>query len=393
MKWLIFILVCIQLSEGLHKVPLYRCKSIREILKERGELKQFLETHKRDPALKYRHLFPGYQTEAADEPLLNNIDNFYYGPITIGTPAQSFEVLFDTGSSNLWIASIYCDSPTCRNHNRYNPQQSSTFSTNKQTFEIFYGSGSLTGFFGYDTVNVAGISIPNQEFGLSVTEPGTAFYYSKFDGILGLSYPALSAGGATPVFDGMMNDHLVSQPIFSVYLGSVPNSPNGGEVTFGGIDSSKYTGQIVWVSVLQELYWLIPMQGVLLNGQSTFCSQGCQAMVDTGTSYLTAPSQELTELLQYIGATENEYGEFVVNCNDVANMPSLTFIINGAELTIPASAYIRTSYDYCFAALEATYLSAPTDDGPFWILGDVFLREFYSIYDRGNNRMGFAKAV
>ncbi|XP_067863957.1 gastricsin-like [Heptranchias perlo] len=393
MKWLIFALVCIQLSECLHKVPLHRCKSVRQILKERGELKQFLETHKYDPALKYRHLFPGYQSEVADEPLLNSFDMSYYGSITIGTPPQNFGVLFDTGSSNLWIASIYCDSPTCRNHKRFNPTQSSTYSTRRQTFSIAYGSGSLSGFFGYDTVDVAGISIPKQEFGLSQNEPGTSFYYSKFDGILGLGYPGLSAGGATTVFDGMMQDRLVSQPLFSIYLGSDPNSQDGGEVTFGGIDSRLYTGEITWVPVLQELYWLIPMQGVLLNGKPTFCTQGCQAMVDTGTSLLTAPSEELAELLQYIGAYQNQYGEYSVNCNDVPNMPSLTFVINGADLTIHPSAYVQENDGYCFPALQATYLPAPTEDGPFWILGDVFLREFYSIYDRGNNRMGFAKVA
>ncbi|XP_020368736.1 gastricsin-like [Rhincodon typus] len=393
MKLLIFALLCIQLSECLYKVPLYRSKSVRDILKERGELKRFLEAHKYDPALKYQHLYPGYQSEDANEPLVNFMDNSYYGSITIGNPPQSFTVLFDTGSSNLWVPSIYCDSLACEYHPKFNPSRSSTFRTNGQRFSMAYGSGSLTGFFGYDTVNVAGISIPQQEFGLSENEPGTTFYYARFDGILGLSYPALSAGGATPVFDGMMQNNLVSSPVFSVYLGREPNSQHGGEVTFGGIDNSLYTGEIVWVPVLQELYWLISMQGVLLNGEPTFCTQGCQAMVDTGTSLLTAPSQELEQLMQYIGAQQNQYGEFVVNCNAVGNLPSLTFVINGVDLTIPASAYIKQSYDQCIAAFESTYLPGPTRYGPFWILGDVFLREFYSIYDRGNNRMGFAKAV
>ncbi|XP_078402444.1 gastricsin-like [Cetorhinus maximus] len=393
MKLLIIALVCIQLSECFHKMPLHRGKSVREILKERGELKSFLETHKYDPALKYQHLFPGYESEIADEPLLNFINNFYYGSITIGTPPRSFEVLFDTGSSNLWVPSIYCNSPACRNHKRYNPNLSSTFKTRGQSFSIAYGSGSLTGYFGYDTINVAGISIPNQEFGLSMSEPGTAFEYSKFGGILGLAYPRLSAGGATTVFDSMMHDNLVSSPMFSVYLGRESSSQIGGEVTFGGVDDKLYTGEIVWVPVLQELYWLIPMQTVLLDGQPTFCTQGCQAMVDTGTSLLTAPNQELKQLLQRIGAYQDKYGEYVVNCDTVGNLPSLTFVINGVDLTIPASAYILQSQGVCVVGFESTYLPAPTENGPFWILGDVFLREFYSIYDRGNNRMGFAKAV
>ncbi|XP_038675277.1 gastricsin-like [Scyliorhinus canicula] len=393
MKWLIIALVCIQLSECFHKVILHHGKSVRQILRERGELKEFLKTHQRDPALKYRLLFPEYQSEAAGEPLQSYVDNFYYGAMTIGTPPQSFLVLFDTGSSNLWVPSITCQSPACTNHARFYPSQSSTYSTKNQYFAVAYGSGSLTGFFGYDTANVAGINIQNQEFGLSVNEPGNFFYYAKFDGILGLAFPALSSGYATPVFDNMIHDNLVSSPLFSIYLSREPTSQNGGEMIFGGVDNSLYTGQITWAPVLQEWYWLIGMEGVLLNGQPAFCRQGCQAMVDTGTSYLTVPSQEMGQLFKSIGVYQNENGDNLVNCDTVGNLPSLTFIIEEVYLTIPGSAYIQQVSGQCLVAISSTYVRPPTRDGPLWILGDVFLREFYSIYDRGNNRMGFATAA
>ncbi|XP_067913824.1 gastricsin-like [Heterodontus francisci] len=391
MKWLIISLICIQLSECLYRVSLHRGKSVREILKERGELKHFLETHSYDPVLKYRALYPEYQAQTGDEPLLNYMNSFYYGSITVGTPPQSFTVLFDTGSSNLWVPSIYCNSAPCGNHARFNPTHSSTFKTNGQTFSFSYGSGSLSGYFGYDTVNVASISISNQELGLSENEPGSNFYYAPFDGILGLAYPALSGGGAMPVFDSMLKDNLVAQPLFSVYLGRIPNNHDGGEVIFGGIDNSLYSGQIFWAPVIQELYWNIGMQSVLLNGQPAFCFQGCQAIVDTGTSLITVPNEYFGTLLQEINAHQNQNGEFVVNCNYIANMPSLTFVINGAHLTVPPSVYIIQSNGYCTAGFEPTYLPPPTRDGPLWILGDVFLREFYSVFDRGNNRVGFAR--
>ncbi|XP_043572465.1 gastricsin-like [Chiloscyllium plagiosum] len=389
MKWLILSLMCIQLSECLYRMRLHRGKSIREILKENGELKHFLETHRYDPALKYRALYPDYQSQTGNEPLLNSMNSFYYGSITVGTPPQSFTVLFDTGSSNLWVPSIYCNSAPCGNHARFNPTQSSTFTTNGQTFSFSYGSGSLSGYFGYDTVNVAGISISKQELGLSENEPGSNFYYAPFDGILGLSYPALSGGGAMPVFDNMLKENLLEEPLFSVYLSRYPNSQDGGEVLFGGIDHGIYSGQIHWAPVIQELYWNIAIQGVLLNGQPAFCYQGCQAIVDTGTSLITVPNEYLKELLQEIGASDQN-GEFVVNCNNIANMPSLTFAINGAEFTLPPSVYILQNNGYCTAGFEPTYLPAPTRYGPLWILGDVFLGAFYSVFDRGNNRIGFA---
>ncbi|XP_078277168.1 gastricsin-like [Rhinoraja longicauda] len=393
MKWLLLPLICVQLCDGLHRMSLHKAKSVRTILKEVGKLENLRESHKYDPALKYQALYPEYQAETGYEPLLNSKNSFYYGSISVGSPPQSFTVLFDTGSSNLWVPSVYCNSAPCGNHARFNPSRSSTYRSSRQTFSFSYGSGSLSGFFGYDTVNVAGISISNQELGLSQSEPGSNFYYAPFDGILGLAYPALSSGRAMPVFDSMMDHNLLAAPLFSVYLGRDPNSNNGGEVIFGGVDEKLYTGQIHWAPVIQELYWNIGIDRVLLNGQSAFCAQGCQAIVDTGTSQITVPNQYLRPLLTEIGASENQYGEFVVDCNSVAEMPALTFVINGAEFKIPPSVYILQSGGYCTAGFEPTYLRPPTQDGPLWILGDVFLGAFYSVFDRGNNRIGFAEAA
>lgn len=65
---------------------------------------------------------------------------------------------------------------------------------------------------------VAGINVRNQIFGLAETEPGDFFYYTPFDGILGLAFPSIASSGATPVFDNMMMENLVDRNLFSVYL-------------------------------------------------------------------------------------------------------------------------------------------------------------------------------
>ncbi|KAJ8388616.1 hypothetical protein AAFF_G00131810 [Aldrovandia affinis] len=363
-----------------------RFKSIREQLREKG-----IHLPYSDPALKYLP-YSSFAT-SGQEPINNYADTTYYGAISIGTPPQSFQVLFDTGSSNLWVDSTYCSTQACTSHTQYNPHQSSTYSSTGQSFYLPYGAGSLDGVFGYDTVNVAGIAITNQEFGLSTNEPGQNFVVAPFDGILGLAYPSISAGQATPVVDTMMQQNLLQANVFAFYLSR--NEQQGSELSFGGVDYSKYQGQIHWTPVTAETYWQIGINGFQVNNQETgWCSQGCQAIVDTGTSMLTCPKQYLASLMQSIGAQQSQYGEYMVNCNQMNNLPTLSFNINGVNFPLPPSAYIivQNQGGYCSVGITPTYL--PSQNGqPLWILGDVFLREYYSVYDRTNNRVGFATAA
>ncbi|XP_029428186.1 gastricsin-like [Rhinatrema bivittatum] len=385
MKWMILTMLCLQLSEGLVRVPLNKYKSIRQNMKEHGVLQDYLKTFKRDPAAKYNFNNVNKLAIAA-EPLY--MDTYYFGEISIGTPPQNFLVLFDTGSSNLWVASTYCQSQACTNHPLFNPSQSSTYTSNQQQFSMSYGSGSVDGIFGYDSVTVQNLVITNQEFGLTTSETGSSFYYSKFDGIFGMAYPAMSAGGATTVMQGMLQQNLLTYPIFSVYMGS-----QSGEVIFGGVDNNLYSGQINWAPVTQEVYWQIGINEFAINGQATgWCSQGCQGIVDTGTSPLTIPQQYMGYLLQNLGAQQNQNGEYVVNCNNVQNLPTISFVINGVSYPLPPSAYILQNNGYCSVGVEETYL--PSQNGqPLWILGDVFLRQYYSVFDMSNNRVGFAQSA
>nr|XP_020012691.1 gastricsin [Castor canadensis] len=390
MKWMVVVLLCLPLLEAALRIPLKKAKSIRQTLKEKGLLEEFLKTHKYDPARKYRANNFG-DFSVLYEPM-GYMDASYFGEISIGTPPQDFLVLFDTGSSNLWVASTYCKSLACTTHTRFNPSKSSTYYTEGKTFSLQYGTGSLTGFFGYDTLTVQSIQVPNQEFGLSETEPGSTFYYAEFDGIMGLAYPGLSAGDATTALQGMLNEGALSNDLFSVYLGSTESSDDGGEIIFGGVDENLYTGDIYWTSVTQELYWQIGLEEFLISGQASgWCSEGCQAIVDTGTSLLTVPEGYLSTLMEAIGAQESLYGEYFVSCDSIDSLPTLSFVINDVVFPLEPSAYIINVNGYCMVGIESIDLSL--DDQPTWILGDVFLRSYYAVFDMANNRVGFAVAV
>ncbi|XP_032078299.1 pepsin A-like [Thamnophis elegans] len=380
MKFLL-LLSLVALSQCLTtKVHLRKTKSMRQILKENGLLDDFLKKHPYNLGTKYS---PRLQNTFVIEPMQNYLDLEYSGTISIGTPPQEFIVLFDTGSANLWVPSVSCSSPACTNHHKFNPQLSSTFKSTSQSVAITYGTGSMTGVLGYDTVQVGSIRVSNQIFGLSQTEPGSFLYYVPFGGILGLAYPRLAASGATPVFDNMMSEGLVSQDLFSVYLS--PDEESGSFVMFGGIDSSYYTGSLNWVPVTAEYFWQITVDSITLNGKVIACSGGCQAIVDTGTSLLVGPPNGIASIQNAIGATQANQVSLIIMCNAIKELADIVFTINGIEYPVPASAYFRQSQGYCTSGFE---------DMPFqydlWILGDIFIRLYYCVFDRANNQIGLA---
>ncbi|CAL8239719.1 unnamed protein product [Gadus morhua 'NCC'] len=377
MKLAIAVVAMLALAECFLQVPLVKVKTARDTLEEQGLWEQVRQEYPYNPMAKFD---PSLMVTG--EQMTNDADLAYFGVISIGTPPQSFKVIFDSGSSNLWVPSVYCSSAACNNHDKFSPSKSSTYRYDGKPLEIHYLTGSMTGVLAYDTVTVAGASIRNQIFGMSQTE-APFLQYMKADGILGLAYPRLSASGATPVFDNMMEQGLVTLDMFSVYLSK--NSAQGSVVTFGGVDPYHYSGSINWIPLSNMLYWQITVHSVSVNGQAVACVGGCQAVVDTGTSLIIGPQSDITSINSAVGATSSG-NDFAVNCNGIQQMPAVVFNINGHKFRLPASTYVRQSKHHgCRSSIGS-------GGGNLWILGDVFIREYYSIFSRAKNMVGLATA-
>lgn len=320
--------------------------------------------------------------------VINDYENSqYYGEITLGTPEQTFEVIFDTGSSDLWVASVRCDN-SCGRHAKYDSGKSSTYIANGTSFDIMYGSGPVSGFQSIDSLDMGGIIVENQMFAevTDATGLGAAYKLGKFDGILGMAFPILSVNSVPTPFENIVDQGLVDQGIFSFYLSNC--RADDGELLLGDINPEHYTGDITYVDLDQETYWHIVLDDVQVSGES-FIDGKHKAIVDSGTSILTGPPDEVAKIAASIGAKEFINGEYLVDCN--YDLPDVSFVIAGNTYTLSPQDYLIPDGDICLFGMMALQIPPPT--GPLWILGDVFMRKYYTVWDFSNGKIGFAESV
>ncbi|KAK7203795.1 aspartic peptidase domain-containing protein [Myxozyma melibiosi] len=342
---------------------------------------------------KYLGAYKGqeFDAEAAHNvPLTNFLNAQYFTEISLGTPPQEFKVILDTGSSNLWVPSVSCGSIACYLHTKYDSSASSSYVKNGTSFDIQYGSGSMSGFVSNDILTIGDLEIKSQDFAEATQEPGLAFAFGRFDGILGLGYDTISVDGMVPPVYNAINQGLLDEPLFSFYLGDTTvDEEMGGVATFGGIDESHYTGEITWLPVRRQAYWEVDLKSITFGSESAEL-ENTGAIVDTGTSLIALPTGLAEILNMEIGAKKNWQGQYTVDCDVRDTLQDISFNLNGKEFAITAKDYIMEVQGSCISAFMG--MDFPEPVGPLVILGDAFLRKWYSIYDIGNNRVGLAQA-
>jgi saccharopepsin len=133
------------------------------------------------------------------------------------------------------------------------------------------------------------------------------------------------------------------------------------------------------------------MSSVSLGGTKIANVASNRAAIDTGTSLIAMPTAEAKSLNEAIGAKSGLNGQSTVDCAKVSSLPVLSLSFGGKTFNLKGSDYVLSVQGNCISGFIG--LDLPPSAGNLWIVGDVFLRKYYTVYDLGNNRVGFADSV
>ncbi|KAJ2774600.1 aspartic proteinase precursor [Coemansia nantahalensis] len=330
----------------------------------------------------------GNSRAASGVPITNFVNVQYYGEIGIGTPPQKFRVLLDTGSSNLWVPSAECTSIACSNHRKYDYTLSSSYAKNGTALAIQYGAGSVEGYLSQDTLTVGGISVEAQQFAEATSETQLAFEFARFDGIFGLGFDTTSANGVVPPFYHMVSRNLVDEPVFSFYLSDMANGDDG-EMVLGGYNSEHFEGDLKWAMVRGRGYWEVDLEAARF-GDDEIAMNNTGAAINTSSALLVLPTTLAEMLNKKIGARKNMAGQYILDCASLPSLPPFSLTFGGVQYTLDAKDYVLNIEGQCISGFAGVDMPDPSSQT--WVIGDMFLRKFYSVYDLGNSRVGFAKA-
>ncbi|KAH7636076.1 aspartic peptidase domain-containing protein [Sordaria sp. MPI-SDFR-AT-0083] len=312
---------------------------------------------------------------------IDKYDVAYVTPVSIGTPAQTLNLDFDTGSSDLWVFSSSLPLAQISGQEVYSPNTSTTAKLlSGASWSITYGDGSASrGNVYLDRVTIGGLVVQDQavETAQQVSQSFTA--ETAIDGLVGLGFSSLNT--VSPTAQKTWFDNVKSKldaPLFAVDL----KFNAAGTYDFGFIDPAKHTGNFTYVPVnTNPGYWTWTSTGYQV-GSAPFVSQPIVNIADTGTTLVYLPNAILQAYYKQIAGAQNSrsYGGWVFPC--ATTIPDFTFGVTAdAKITIPGRFInygpVTDGSATCFGGLQS---SAGVGIN---IFGDVALKAAYVVFNGG----------
>lgn len=237
-----------------------------------------------------------------------------------------------------------------------------------------YGSGSVSGISGTDTVTLAGLKLP-LTLGIA-NQTSNDFNSFPVDGILGLSSTSNFIGN-------LVTSKALKSNVFGMSLNRASDGPNNGEINFGTPDTSRYSGDLTYTSIDTEAggFWAIPMANVGVGTSQTGITTKL-AYVDSGTSFIFCHPDDAKTFHDLIpGATSSDDSTYHVPCDTTASVTfqfgSTTFNVAPKDWVSQPNGGVCTSNIYGHDIVSGN-----------WLLGDTFLKNVYAVFDADQSRVG-----
>lgn len=251
-------------------------------------------------------------------------------------------------------------------------------------------------------LSIGGLLVRNQTVGLARRVEGAIMESVPFEGVLGLGFRQLSELNIATPFENMLEQGLLPKAVFSIHLARGP--AGGGELLLGAIDESHYEGELRFVPLVGgDGNWQIKMDTVMLRktddseaNLAEVCQYGrCRAIIDSGTSLISGHFEQVERLNRQLGAQRTASGLYKLPSCNHGQLPNLVFKIGGRELPLAPEDYVLEISENgagarpasCYSSLKGHHYS----QYPFWILGDLFLRTYYTVFDFAGRRLGLAR--
>lgn len=311
------------------------------------------------------------------EDQLINQHGYYITYLYLGSNQQKVGVNVDTGSSDLWVvdSSSGCVKNSCQ-YGTYNPLQSNTAKKTSQPFSITYGDGtSAGGLFYTDTVALGTCStcpkMLNFQFA-DATKVGNSF------GVLGLGLQATEQPSTKyPNFIYTLKDQgWINKRAYSVYLNQ--DSADTGTIIFGGKDLAKIDGPLVPLPVISNDRLSVKLDSVTIKGKVIPITSEC--VIDTGSTLALFTQTDGDSIFkEYKGAYFNSTIGLYLSACDANINKVVSWNFDGITIKFSLAAAFRTlivdgnGRNYGCGFMIGRF--------PFNVLGDIFIRNAYTIFD------------
>ncbi|CAO2658442.1 Nn.00g061650.m01.CDS01 [Neocucurbitaria sp. VM-36] len=321
-------------------------------------------------------------------------DLSYMVAVTFGDSKEEYHLLLDTAAGSTWVMSEECSSDACKTHSRFGEGDSGSLKTDTTPFSITYGTGSVSGSLASDTLHIGALSSP-LTFGLATTV-SSEFRAYPMDGILGLgrsSSQSTTTSSDTPqVMDVLSTANLLSAKLYGIHLSRSKDNLADGELNLGAVNKARFSGDLNYLDTLDNDtgFWEIPLSSASVDGAAITLSGGTRsAIIDTGTSFILMPPADASALHAAVPnaqANSKDKQTFSVPCDTSAR---LAFTFGNTAYNISSADWVGGKVSESEGMCRSNVIGLQTFGATQWLVGDVFLKNVYSVFDFERGSVGF----